>query len=214
MEIPPIDSVIPGVDRVRHVFYTDIWGRSEDDVYAVGLLGAILHFDGTRWNAEPNPLHELARLGPPESLLSGLWGVGGNDSAVYAAGPHVLTRRHGQWEEVLGFSRARAVAAIGRRVLVGGFRRIYLADDSAVVLHELPSFPGDISAGTTQPGGAALFWSYRPPAVAEVTRDGANVYRFRGIATMRGAAASGCYLFVGANAENRGLVLRIQRARC
>ena len=33
--------------------YLSVWGRSHEDVWAVGWDEAIVHFDGTRWRAEP-----------------------------------------------------------------------------------------------------------------------------------------------------------------
>ncbi len=53
----------------------DVWGTSASDVYAVGVWGTILHYDGTAWNdvGDPNM-----------SLLYGVWGTSSGD--VHAVG--------------------------------------------------------------------------------------------------------------------------------
>ena len=75
-----------------------IWGRGENDVFAVGDQGLILHFDGIRWTVEANPLSAAAR-GPcwwyPEGFLRA---IGGDHEHVYAAGTHTLRRTDdGNW---------------------------------------------------------------------------------------------------------------------
>ncbi len=44
-----------------------VWGSSANDVWVVGQRGAVLHFDGTRWNEE--------LVGTGEDLIS-VWGTG------------------------------------------------------------------------------------------------------------------------------------------
>jgi len=46
----------------------DVWGMSDDDVYAVGDEGTIIHYDGASWSIMPSCVTES------------LHGVGGNAS--------------------------------------------------------------------------------------------------------------------------------------
>ena len=65
-----------------------VYGTSSRDVYAAGLFGTILHYDGREWTTMPNvPTHED---------LLGIWLAGPN--AVFAVGDNVLLRYDGaQW---------------------------------------------------------------------------------------------------------------------
>ena len=55
----------------------EIWGSSSSpDIFAVGDRGAVVHFDGTGWEAQRTP--------EPASDLRAIWGNAGDD--VYAAG--------------------------------------------------------------------------------------------------------------------------------
>lgn len=51
-----------------------IWGRSADDIYAVGRSGTILHYDGERWTLRPS------------NTIRPLFTVHGNQSRVVATG--------------------------------------------------------------------------------------------------------------------------------
>ena len=52
-----------------------IWGSSGTDIYAVGAVGTIIHYDGATWTAQASGIHES---------LVGVWGSSAND--VYAVG--------------------------------------------------------------------------------------------------------------------------------
>jgi len=54
----------------------EIWGSSASDVFAVGDLGVVVHFDGEDWTPQPTPASTPG--------LRAIWGVGGDE--VYAAG--------------------------------------------------------------------------------------------------------------------------------
>jgi hypothetical protein len=54
-----------------------VWGSSGSDVFAVGELGTILHYDGTAWSTMSS--------GTTEQLY-GVWGSSGSD--VFAVGLH------------------------------------------------------------------------------------------------------------------------------
>lgn len=62
-----------------------VWGSSDDDIFAVGNSGAILHFDGNTWS-EMN-----ASFGQPYSPgLFGIWGASQAD--VFAVRNQGLVR--------------------------------------------------------------------------------------------------------------------------
>jgi hypothetical protein len=77
--------------------FAGIWGSSPDDIYAGGINGRMIHWDGSKWaiqNAKP-----LAG-----EHITGVWGSGPND--VYASvNANVLfhTTGDGTWEHI-GFS--------------------------------------------------------------------------------------------------------------
>jgi len=65
-----------------------VYGTSSRDVYAAGLFGTILHYDGREWTTMPNV--------PTREDLLGIWPAGPN--AVFAVGDNVLLRYDGtQW---------------------------------------------------------------------------------------------------------------------
>jgi hypothetical protein len=88
---------------------TAAWAASERDVWAVGVAGTILHFDGSRWSCVPS--------GTLQDLRT-VWGSGPDD--VWAAGtgrgpgtPEIL-----RWD---GRAWARVAYATGQNVLaIGG----------------------------------------------------------------------------------------------
>jgi len=53
----------------------DVWGNSSNDVFAVGLKGTIMHFNGSTWTKQASGTSRK---------LNGVWGTAGNN--VYAAG--------------------------------------------------------------------------------------------------------------------------------
>jgi len=55
----------------------DIWGSSSDDIFAVGMNGTILHYDGNSWNKMYSGTHEE---------LHAVWGSGPNDVFTAQAG--------------------------------------------------------------------------------------------------------------------------------
>jgi hypothetical protein len=57
-------------------FLTGIWGLSENDVFAVGMNGEILHFDGQSWTSMPSGTKKHLRE---------VWGAPGGE-VVYAVG--------------------------------------------------------------------------------------------------------------------------------
>jgi hypothetical protein len=52
-----------------------VWGSGPEDVFAVGLDGTILHYDGSAWSAMDTPFS--SSQSPPS--LYAVWGSGPND---------------------------------------------------------------------------------------------------------------------------------------
>jgi hypothetical protein len=95
-----LDPVTGGVESLRqclpggwcssnlhlspHAAAFDLWGFSEDDVWAVGghLRGAALHWEGARWRQVPVPTEEPLRA---------VWGIASDD--VWAVGPKGVALR-------------------------------------------------------------------------------------------------------------------------
>jgi len=73
------------------VYLYAVWGTSPNDVFAVGLGGGIMHYDGTRWAAMDSGVSQP---------LWGLWGAASDD--VYAVGDEgVVVHYNGAtWSQV------------------------------------------------------------------------------------------------------------------
>lgn len=73
------------------------WGFGDDNIWAVGNRGVVLHFDGKNWSAE-----QVVRPAPdePRPNLLGLWGASAAD--LWAVGEGGAIYHHGQdgWKEV------------------------------------------------------------------------------------------------------------------
>lgn len=152
---------------------TAAWAVSERDVWAVGVAGTILHFDGNRWSCVPS--------GTTQDLRT-VWGSGPDD--VWAAGtgrgpgtPEIL-----RWD---GRSWARVTFAAGQNVLaIGG------TGPSDVWVFSDPLYPAmhwDGAAWSRTPtvGSQSLraLWGSRPDDVWAIGFDGAyGIWHWDGIA--------------------------------
>ena len=58
----------------------DVWGNSENDVYAVGNRGTILHYDGATWSK--------MNSGTTSLDFKAIWGSAADD--IYVAGYYQL----------------------------------------------------------------------------------------------------------------------------
>ncbi|AKU99116.1 Type IV fimbrial biogenesis protein PilY1 [Labilithrix luteola] len=58
-----------------------VWGTSKDDVWAVGSVGTILHYDGVAWTPTPSGVR---------NTFYGIWGSGPNDIWVVSSSDVVL----------------------------------------------------------------------------------------------------------------------------
>ncbi len=76
-----IDTTLPAGTPTLY----GVWASSASDVWAVGVAGTVLHFDGDRWSP-------VSISGPaPTQVLSGVWGTpDGGDVWVVGAGGIVL----------------------------------------------------------------------------------------------------------------------------
>jgi hypothetical protein len=61
-----------------------VWGTSAINIYAVGLNGTILHYDGTTWTAESSGT---------TNKLNAVWGV--SETNIYAVGEKVILHKSG-----------------------------------------------------------------------------------------------------------------------
>jgi hypothetical protein len=69
--------------------YSDLWGTSSTNIYAVGEGGSVLHYNGT-WSPVASGT---------TASLSSIWGTAAND--IYAAGDHVLIHYDGaSWSQL------------------------------------------------------------------------------------------------------------------
>jgi hypothetical protein len=102
-----------------------VWGSAPNDLFAVGELGTLIRYDGTRWNVQSSPVNEELRA---------VWGTGPTD--VYAVGEsgRVLRWDGASWrslpsptDELLigltGTGAGGGLIAVGaRRTIVTGTR--------------------------------------------------------------------------------------------
>ena len=72
-----------------------VWGRGANDVFAVGLAGTILHFNGTKWSAAPT-----GEGGAPPQVLRGIWGPPGQNVTYIVGWDGILMRMVGRPPQV------------------------------------------------------------------------------------------------------------------
>lgn len=115
----------------------DMFGTSENDVFAVGSGGSIVHFDGAVWQAMDS--------GTEETLV-GVWASGPDD--VYAVGDHetVLYYDGSSWSELFGSGLVDYLGVTG----FDGEQIVALRDDGAVTFSDgvswRPEPGGDLQA--------------------------------------------------------------------
>src|SRR4029077_10474552 len=85
-----------------------VWGSGPNDVFAVGYMGRIVHFDGARWSSMSS--------GTPDWLKS-VWGTGPDDvyaisSAPVGGNPVLVLHWDGtSWSRIYGGDDASAPAS-------------------------------------------------------------------------------------------------------
>jgi hypothetical protein len=105
----------PAANPVTHV--RALWGASSRDVFAVGMAGRILHYDGSRWAVQPSGT---------SVPLQGVWGTSRSD--VYAVGDSgtVLHYDGNRWTRLQGNVSERYLKALwgrGDTLYVAGHQR-------------------------------------------------------------------------------------------
>ena len=91
-------SVTTGAD------INDLWGRGDNDIWAVGGGGTVLHWDGQSW--------QVANQGVP--AMQNLQAVWGTDTALFAVGSNgTLLRREGDSFQALPTTAAAGTGFVG-----------------------------------------------------------------------------------------------------
>lgn len=206
----------------------DLWGRSSSDVFAVGNLGTILHFDGQEWKRESNPIEALPMS---DTTLSRTYigGVGGTELRTFAAGEISLERVGGTWHPIdraeahLGGCKSRAISASHvtnngqSQVLFGGGEVLTIAPclwsmtSGSLRLQTAQAHVGDaLIHGKAQQDGSSLFWTYGGDVVEAVENQISHIYHLRKFDDFGGAVAVGGYLYFGGQAP-APVIARIPR---
>ncbi|HEY2851896.1 MAG TPA: hypothetical protein VGJ18_03570 [Gemmatimonadaceae bacterium] len=210
-----------------------LWGRSDHDVFAVGTLGMVLHYDGAEWKPMRTSIRDEIKdicAAPGSTMLSS---VGGNEHDVFAAGTRYLRlSTNGQWTELeqpkgIGDGAITyGIAAQGGTVFFGGSEfirsntnppRLYLpARLVALTGQRLQMIAGydnvtGMNGGGAQPGSAAVFWGFDKDLLII---DGSNlrVLRMSSFRSVRGAVAVGHTIYVAglARDEDDEVVVRLR----
>jgi len=73
-----------GTGQTRNIY--GVWGTSATDVYGVGQLGLILHYNGSSWAAEPSGVLGSSVLGAWAKSASDIYAVGGDGNVTHRDG--------------------------------------------------------------------------------------------------------------------------------
>ena len=144
---------VPDLDRDGVLALFKVWGTRSDHVFAIGMVGAILHWDGVEWTQVPS--------GTGADLVS-LWGRADDDIvAVGGRGNGVFGRWDGAaWsfetlDRVSGLNGS-FMAPDGTTVVNGSFGRMLEVTDSGFVDLESPN-TNDFHAVWGDPQTGACF---------------------------------------------------------
>jgi hypothetical protein len=143
------------------VSMNDVWGASDDDVWAVGFGGALRHFDGQSWSFQP-PLTRETLWGIHGSGPNDVWAVGERGARLHFDG----TTWSSLPADTTGTLRAVAVLPGGEAWIVGSETPVWhLAGGVWDTTHTPPSggsfggvqafAPNDVWVAN---GGAAQHW--------------------------------------------------------
>ncbi|MBF0451375.1 MAG: DUF1566 domain-containing protein [Candidatus Magnetomorum sp.] len=126
-----------------HLF--SVWGRSANDVYAVGNSGQIIHFDGTDWRSLESGT---------QSNLNAIWG---NDNQLYAVGDDgtLLSYENDLWIQIdIPFTtRLTGIWGANDTIFAAGTYGVLLEKSSNDWIAQTSMTPSDISVilgGNTQ----------------------------------------------------------------
>jgi hypothetical protein len=147
-----------------------VWGAATNDVYAVGELGSIIHYDGASWSLQPS-VTTFPLYGVHGSSASDIWAVGGN-TVLHNDGTGFQPVSTG----ITGFN-ARAVWTDGTVVVIAAVGRVLRFDGSTWTDTPVPGFataggsvdnlasvwgsgPNDIYLAGSEPQFQASAWHY------------------------------------------------------
>ena len=135
-----------------------IWGASASDVWAVGDVGTILHYDGTRWTAQ---------VSGTTANLGRVWGVSPTEVYAAAAGNVILRYDGTSWSQFAGpppiagklvnvwvASPTRAIASVNQDDAAFGADSILLWDGTSWTTEMRNA--GDIKAVFLDPTGRGV----------------------------------------------------------
>ncbi|HNN94415.1 MAG TPA: hypothetical protein PKI03_19190 [Pseudomonadota bacterium] len=90
-----------------------IWGTGADDIWAAGVGGTVIHWNGTVWSTTPSgTTQELTAIGG--SAVSNLWFVGANGTALFWDGVMLRSRSTGLSGTMRSvFSNGTVIYAVG-----------------------------------------------------------------------------------------------------
>ena len=212
---------------------TSLWGRGDRDVFAVGTLGMVLHYDGTEWKPMHTPIRDETKDVCAEPSPPTLFSVGGDEHDVFAAGTRYLRlSKNGEWTELprprddddVG---TRGIAAQGGKVFFAGTRAVRTDTNPPRLLYfgtRLVAFAGQglltlpgydnvvaMNGGGAQPGSAAVFWSFDKDVLI-IDGSSVRVLRVSGLRSVRGAVAVGHTIYVAglARGEDDDVVVRLR----
>ncbi len=119
-----------------------MWGAAADDVWAVGALGGLTHWDGTTWT----------QLTPPSGSkrLRGVWGAAADDVWVVGEDGTILHFDGAGWTQDVTLT-----AEILRAVWGTSASNVWAVGEGGVLLHHDGTAWSDVS-GTIASGGADL----------------------------------------------------------
>ena len=89
------------MNPIESVPLSGVWGSSGNDVFAVGVLGTILHYNGTSWSEQSSgTIHDLQYVWG--SSASDVFAVGANGTIVHYNGTSWSTQNSGTSNELCG----------------------------------------------------------------------------------------------------------------
>lgn len=110
-------QALPSEVSSSESFYK-VWGTSPTDLYAVGTLGTVIHYDGSGWSR--------IRAGGPH--LSGLWGAGTGELFAVGDNATILAHTGSDWS-------VHSTGLPVRGVWGAGSGDVYAVADVGTILH-------------------------------------------------------------------------------
>lgn len=170
-------SKVSGVTQnIRSMF-----GFAPKDIWAVGTMGLILHYDGTTWN----PVTTGTSMADPAKNLNSVWGAAANDLWVVGDGNVILRFDGRNWTR-----RASSTSTTKDITAVWGANQVLVyytsTDNDPTKLHFIEVVQGNDIGGLdiTVPAGITLealwgtadnnIWTVGNQAIFNVTKSGST----------------------------------------